>query len=173
MRVCVCVWNIGVGAGKCLEVRDIFVLISSNLPETLWVSISFHTNHTKRSSCVSPNVGRQNIGRHFCLYFQVVCPEVQIFCEHFHRFCSEFHYLSVILPGLSTNKNFRGCASAPCTPTSYIAGLMGVDFLMWHVRSSGCVTTRKKFCEDIYCRLDMKIFTAGYVYRFVILTLGW
>jgi len=48
-----------------------------------------------------------NFGRHFCLHFQVVCPDLQVFCEHLHRFFPDFQQI----------KSFGGALAAqPPTP---------------------------------------------------------
>jgi len=70
---------------------------------------SFHVNmHTLGPIFWKP----KHIGRHFCLYFQGVCPDFHRFCPDFVAFCR----YSGTLPGFSPHQNFWGCA---CTPASY------------------------------------------------------
>jgi len=92
--------TIGVGAGKFLGVRKIFVRIFTNLPEKIWATLptNFFPQRSWRSffgmtskkvfMCFSANVGRHfmksnKVGRHFC-------PDFQRFCPDFHGVCPDF-----------------------------------------------------------------------------------
>ena len=63
---------------------------------------SLHVIHT-----LGANFSKSNeVGRHFCLHFQVVWPDFQVLCEHFHRFCPDFH-------GFSTSEFGRSAQGTP------------------------------------------------------------
>ena len=53
----------------------------------------------------------KHVGRHFCSYFQGVCPDFHRFCSDFRGFCR----FSGILPGFSPHQNFWGCACIPAS----------------------------------------------------------
>ena len=68
----------------------------------------------------------KHVGRHFCSYFQGVCPDFQGFCEGFHRFCPGFPRFCPdfqgFCPDLHQIKTSAGCTPRilhSCAPGSY------------------------------------------------------
>ena len=64
-----------------------------------------------------------HVGRHFCPYFQRVCPDFQGYCQGFHIFCPDFRgfcRFSGIFHGFSPHQNFWGSASILTSYTSDI-----------------------------------------------------
>jgi len=106
----------------CPNFPKLFARISPN--SLFEYFIIFGMTFEKRSSCDSPHTERQffksnNVVCHFCMYFQVVCPEFQVFCKHFHRFCPNFHGFC---PNFRQIKTFEGTLPPPASPGPYATG---------------------------------------------------
>jgi len=61
-----------------------------------------------------------NVGRHYCPYFQVVCLDFQVLCEQFHVFCPD---VQGFCPDFQQIETFGG-ALAPPPPTSLIDSIL-------------------------------------------------
>jgi len=113
--------GIGVGASKFLGVQRIFAQISETCPKSCRATFAdrFCVRPPKMVfTCFSANLGRhfwkpKNVGRHFCLYFQIFCSDFQGFCQNFQRLCQHFQGFCLDFQQIKT---FGGAFAPPATP---------------------------------------------------------
>jgi len=121
-----------VGAGNFWVEQRIFARISPSLPEKFFCDVCLqifsHNDHEdffdvtpeKRSSCVflqtvSANFWSQTtLGAIFVRIFRNSVQIFRVFVQIFRKFAQIFRHFA----RFSTNQNFRGALSPPCTPAS-------------------------------------------------------